>query len=240
MFVRNDASPAKRYFNGKIGRITRISDADIGIQCPDDESEIEVEPAVWENIEYTIDPETSEIIANKIGSFKQFPLKLAWAITIHKSQGLTFDRAIIDARAAFTHGQVYVALSRCKTFEGMVLSSPLSAVTVRTDATVLRFAEQASRNPPSAEKLAAAKSRLPAAACCSSASVFRICALDSVVCSPFSSKTGAAYRYRVVAIWTGWKRPAGRKSFRSARDSRRSCRDSLQPHALPESDSRHP
>ncbi len=159
MFVRNDSSPAKRYFNGKIGRITRISDADISIQCPDDENEIEVEPAVWENIEYTIDQETSEIIANKIGSFKQFPLKLAWAITIHKSQGLTFDRAIIDAGAAFTHGQVYVALSRCKTFEGMVLSSPLSAVTVRTDAAVLHFAEQASRNPPSAEKLAAAKIR---------------------------------------------------------------------------------
>jgi hypothetical protein len=157
MFVRNDASPEKRYFNGKIGKITRISNTAISVQCPKDDREIEVEQAVWENIEYKIDPETMEITQNKIGSFAQFPLKPAWAITIHKSQGLTFDRAIIDARAAFTHGQVYVALSRCRTFEGMVLSSPLSALTVKTNDTVLRFVERAGQNPPSQEKLATAK-----------------------------------------------------------------------------------
>ncbi len=159
MFVRNDASPEKRYFNGKIGKITNISGMTIRVHCPEDASEIEVEQAIWENIEYKIDPESLEISQNKIGSFEQFPLKLAWAITIHKSQGLTFDRAIIDAKAAFTHGQVYVALSRCKTFEGMVLSSPLSALAVKTDATVLRFVEHAGKNPPSQEKLAAAKIR---------------------------------------------------------------------------------
>jgi len=157
MFVRNDALPEKRYFNGKIGKITHISEQTVTVQCPGDAGEIEVEQAIWENIEYKIDTETLEISQNKIGSFKQMPLKLAWAITIHKSQGLTFDRAIIDAKAAFTHGQVYVALSRCKTFEGMVLSSPLSALTVKTDATVLRFVEHAGRNPPTTEKLAAAK-----------------------------------------------------------------------------------
>ncbi len=157
MFVRNDPLPEKRYYNGKIGKITRISTASICIQCPGDSSEIEVEPTTWENIEYKLDPETLEITQNKIGSFLQFPLKLAWAITIHKSQGLTFDRAIIDAKAAFAHGQVYVALSRCKTFEGMVLSSPLSTLAVKTDQKVLHFVEQASRTPPSQEKLARAK-----------------------------------------------------------------------------------
>jgi hypothetical protein len=157
MFVRNDPSPEKRYFNGKIGKITRISGRQVSVRCPQDSREIEVEPTVWENIEYTLDQKSLEITQNKIGSFLQFPLKPAWAITIHKSQGLTFDKAIIDAGAAFTHGQVYVALSRCKTFEGMVLSTPLSALAVKADATVLRFIQQAASNPPTPTKLAAAR-----------------------------------------------------------------------------------
>jgi hypothetical protein len=159
MFVRNDSSPEKRFFNGKIGKITRISDEKIWIKCPDDIDEIVVEPTTWENIEYSLDPDTLEITENKIGAFVQYPLKLAWAITIHKSQGLTFDRAIIDAQAAFAHGQVYVALSRCRTLEGMVLSSPLSSRAVKTDSTVLRFVQQAGENIPTAERLAAAKIR---------------------------------------------------------------------------------
>ena len=159
MFVRNDASPEKRYFNGRIGRITAISDDSISVRCPEDSGEIEVGQATWENIEYRIDPETLEISQNTVGSFQQFPLKLAWAITIHKSQGLTFERAIVDARAAFAHGQVYVALSRCKTFDGLVLSSPLSAVGVKTDAAVSRFVEETAGNRPSPEKLAAARVR---------------------------------------------------------------------------------
>ena len=159
MFVRNDASPEKRYFNGRIGRITGIFSDAIRVRCPGDSGDIEVEQAIWENIEYRIDPETLEISQNKTGSFAQFPLKLAWAITIHKSQGLTFERAIVDAGAAFAHGQVYVALSRCKTFDGLVLSSPLAAVGVKTDAAVSRFVEEAGRNRPSPEKLAAARVR---------------------------------------------------------------------------------
>jgi hypothetical protein len=159
MFVRNDASPEKRFFNGKIGKITRIKDERIWIKCPDDDEEIVVEPATWENIEYTLNAETLEITENKIGAFMQYPLKLAWAITIHKSQGLTFDRAIIDAQAAFAHGQVYVALSRCRTLEGMVLSSPLAARAVKTDSTVKRFVEEAGENVPTPTQLATAKIR---------------------------------------------------------------------------------
>ncbi len=159
MFVRNDSSHEKRYFNGKIGKIIKISGEKIYIKCPDDPEEIMVEPATWENIEYSLDQETMEVSENKVGAFVQYPLKLAWAITIHKSQGLTFEHAIIDAQAAFAHGQVYVALSRCRTLEGMVLSSPLSQSGVKTDRTVLQFTEHAGQNLPTAEKLAAAKIR---------------------------------------------------------------------------------
>lgn len=159
MFVRNDSSPEKRYFNGKIGTITRITGRDVRISCPDDSEEIDVEPATWENIEYTLDGKTQEITENRIGSFRQYPLRLAWAITIHKSQGLTFDRAIIDAQAAFAHGQVYVALSRCRTFDGMVLSTPLSLQSVKTDPAVLGFSEDTKQNRPTADQLAEAKIR---------------------------------------------------------------------------------
>ncbi len=153
MFVHNDKSGDKRYFNGKIGVITHIDKQDIRVECADDAEEITVDRITWENIKYTIDPETKQITNDVIGKFCQYPLRLAWAITIHKSQGLTFEHAIIDANAAFSHGQVYVALSRCKTFEGMVLSTPISASAIKTDRTVARFVAQASRNPPTREQL---------------------------------------------------------------------------------------
>ncbi|MBR9984871.1 MAG: helix-turn-helix domain-containing protein [Desulfosarcina sp.] len=157
MFVRNDGTPQKRYFNGKIGTVTRISGKDIRVQCPDDSEAIAVEPVTWENIDYTLNRETLEITENKIGAFVQYPLRLAWAITIHKSQGLTFDRAIIDAQAAFAYGQVYVALSRCRTFEGLVLSTPLSLKAIKTDPAVLLFSQETEKNVPSREQLTAAK-----------------------------------------------------------------------------------
>ena len=157
MFVRNDTSPEKLYFNGKIGKITRIDRHHISVKCPDSDTEISVDPITWENIKYTLNAETSEITEEVIGTFTQYPLRLAWAITIHKSQGLTFERAIIDAGAAFSHGQVYVALSRCKTLEGIVLSTPISQRVVKTDEAVSRFVKHAGHHPPSTEQLNSAR-----------------------------------------------------------------------------------
>jgi len=157
MFVRNDSSSDKLYYNGKIGRINKISDDNISVVCPGESEEIVVEPISWENIKYTMDQEKKEIKEETIGKFRQYPLKLAWAITIHKSQGLTFEKAIIDIEAAFTHGQIYVALSRCKTLDGMVLSSPMSSAGLKTDEAVKVFSEKAGQNPPSMEQLENAK-----------------------------------------------------------------------------------
>ena len=153
MFVRNDPTPAKLYYNGKIGRITSISQEEIHVLSPGDSEPIKVEPLTWENIKYSLNPENKEIQQEVVGSFTQYPLKLAWAVTIHKSQGLTFDRAIIDVQDAFTHGQVYVALSRCKSMEGMVLCSPLASRGMGTDEAILRFDRQVGQNPPSKEHL---------------------------------------------------------------------------------------
>ena len=139
MFVRNDNRPEKRYFNGKIGMVTALRQDKIIVTCPEEGETIDIEPVTWEHIEYKIDAKTSEISSSAIGTFKQYPLKPAWAITIHKSQGLTFDKAVVDANAAFAHGQVYVALSRCRTLEGLVLSSPLSTQAVKADRAVSDF-----------------------------------------------------------------------------------------------------
>ena len=133
MFVKNDPSAERRYFNGKIGVVTDFFEEYILVQCPGDDEKIAVEPLEWENCRYVINEQTQEMETEVQGIFKQYPLRLAWAITIHKSQGLTFDRAIIDAAAAFASGQVYVALSRCRTLEGMVLATPLRQDAVITD-----------------------------------------------------------------------------------------------------------
>lgn len=157
MFVRNDVTRDKRFYNGKIGRVTAIDDDAIYVRCPGDADTITVAPVTWENIKYTLNEQTKEVSENIIGTFTQYPLKLAWAITIHKSQGLTFDRAIIDAQAAFAHGQVYVALSRCKSFEGIVLRSRIEYSSVRTDSTVKDYTEAADKNAPDEVDLAQSK-----------------------------------------------------------------------------------
>lgn len=157
MFMRNDQSPEKRYFNGKIGTITEITNNSISIKCPDDPQEIVVEKSVWENVDYFLDPSTQEITERTLGSFSQYPLRLAWAITIHKSQGLTFDKAIIDAQAAFAHGQVYVALSRCRTFQGLVLSTPIPLNALKCDNDVISFNHTCQQKRPTDEQLQMAK-----------------------------------------------------------------------------------
>jgi nucleoside-triphosphatase THEP1 len=148
MFVKNDLSPEKRFYNGKIGKIINISDDEIEVRCPGDQVSIDVERVEWQNAKYTLNETTQEIDEQVIGTFTQYPLKLAWAITIHKSQGLTFEKAIIDARASFAHGQVYVALSRCKTLDGLVLSSTIAPHSVKNDTTVIQFTDEVERNQP--------------------------------------------------------------------------------------------
>ena len=133
MFVKNDPSAEKRYYNGKIGHVAEILDDVILVQCPGEEEAVAVEQLEWENSRYIINEHTQEMETEVQGVFRQYPLRLAWAITIHKSQGLTFDKAVIDAASSFASGQVYVALSRCRTLDGMVLASPLRQNSVMTD-----------------------------------------------------------------------------------------------------------
>jgi HRDC domain/UvrD-like helicase C-terminal domain len=152
MFVKNDSSPDKKYYNGKIGHITNIEDNRITVQC-DNNEEIDVSLEEWSNTRYTVDEQTREIMETVDGTFIQYPLKAAWAITIHKSQGLTFERAIIDAAAAFSHGQVYVALSRCKTLEGMVLISKLGSNSVIRDVKVKGFTDYMEQHQPDVTRL---------------------------------------------------------------------------------------
>ncbi len=157
MFVKNDPDPQKLFYNGKIGKITKIEDGLIYVLCPGEEDEIAVNELQWDNVKYSIDPKTAVINEVVEGSFHQYPLKLAWAITIHKSQGLTFEHAIIDAEASFAHGQVYVALSRCKTLEGMVLSTPISSRSIIKDHTVSGFIRDIEQNQPDEKRLIEAK-----------------------------------------------------------------------------------
>jgi hypothetical protein len=157
MFVKNDSTHAKRYFNGKIGQVTGLDEEVIYVECAGDDDPIEVQKEEWQNIKYSLNETTGEIQEEVIGAFIQFPLKLAWAITIHKSQGLTFEKAIIDARAAFAHGQVYVALSRCKSLEGLILKSMLNRNGIICDQAVSQFTTEIEKNVPGTDQLEAAR-----------------------------------------------------------------------------------
>lgn len=157
MFVRNDTETPRRFFNGKIGTITHISDEKVTVLCPGDVDEISVPSVTWENIRYTTNPGNQTVEEEIIGTFEQLPLRLAWAITIHKSQGLTFDKAIIDAGKAFSPGQVYVALSRCRSLHSLVLKSPINRYSIGVDEQVIRFSSSRPEVTGVVEELHSAK-----------------------------------------------------------------------------------
>lgn len=142
MFLRNDKENPRRYFNGKIGEIDSFDDTAILIKCPNEEELISVTPEMWENMSYTTNPATKQIEETLLGTFVQYPLRLAWAITVHKSQGLTFDKAIIDVGQAFAPGQIYVALSRCRSLDGLVLLSKINKNSLQIDNNIVLHSKQ--------------------------------------------------------------------------------------------------
>lgn len=149
MFVKNDSSAEKRYYNGKLGTVIGLTSDTVTVQSGS--QEIEVQALEWTNVKYQMSGD--ELSESNAGTFAQIPLKLAWSITIHKSQGLTFDKAIIDVSEAFTHGQAYVALSRCRSLSGMVLRNPISAGNIISDPAVTRFNANAKLLQPDSEQL---------------------------------------------------------------------------------------
>jgi GTPase SAR1 family protein len=159
MFVKNDSSLEKRYFNGKIGKVIHLDKDEVIVHCPNDTHNIIVTPEVWDNISYTVNKDTKAITEERIGSYTQIPLRLAWSITIHKSQGLTFEKAVIDAESAFAHGQTYVALSRCKSLEGLVLKSKIKNNQIISDGNVLKFNLEAEEKTPNASILKASQKK---------------------------------------------------------------------------------
>ena len=151
MFVKNDSSAEKLYYNGKIGTVIKVEDRTVYVKCDSADRVIAVEALQWTNIKYQMDGDS--INETNAGSFSQIPLKLAWAITIHKSQGLSFDKAIIDVSEAFTHGQAYVAVSRCRSLSGMVLRNPISVHNIIGDPAVARFNQMATTLEPDRGRL---------------------------------------------------------------------------------------
>lgn len=157
MFIKNDSDKSKRYYNGKIGLVTGLDEDKIMVQCKDEPGEIEVSKEKWENIRYALNKTSRMMDEEVLGSFTQYPLRLAWAITIHKSQGLTFEKAIIDAGEAFAPGQVYVALSRCTSLDGMILQSKVRPNSLFTDQRIVRFSQSSASSNQLQQELETAR-----------------------------------------------------------------------------------
>lgn len=155
MFIKND--PEKRYFNGMIGEVVSLDKDNIVVRSKNGGDTFKLEKAEWTNSKYELDNASKEIKETVEGVFRQYPLRLAWAITIHKSQGLTFEHAIIDVSRSFAHGQAYVALSRCKTLEGMVLSEPFNPQAIITDRTIDAYTNRIENHKPTTETVSALK-----------------------------------------------------------------------------------
>ena len=153
MFIKNDTE--RRFFNGMIGEIVSVDGKTIMVKGKNDNQAFKLEMAEWTNSKYTLDNASKEIRETVEGVFRQYPLRLAWAITIHKSQGLTFDHAIIDASHSFAHGQAYVALSRCRTLDGIVLSTPLQRDAMISDEVVDSYVNKMDARMPTDEDLSA-------------------------------------------------------------------------------------
>lgn len=144
MFIKND-SEGRMYFNGKLAIVKKIEKEEVTVEMAGTHLEYTLKKHVWENKRYTINPATHEIEDDVIGTFEQYPVKLAWAITVHKSQGLTFDRAIIDVSQAFADGQVYVALSRLRSLQGLIMRTRIRPDVISTDKQVVTFTEENDR-----------------------------------------------------------------------------------------------
>lgn len=153
MFVKNDSSVDKAYYNGMLGEVVEFENDVIRVLPHGGDTVLDIGHEQWENIRYSIDEKTKEVTEEVIGVFSQYPLKTAWAITVHKSQGLTFEKAIIDVHHSFAHGQTYVALSRCKTLEGLVLSTPVPRGAIINDTLVSDFTNDPTHRQPDEEKL---------------------------------------------------------------------------------------
>ena len=153
MFIKNDPNPEKAYYNGKVGRLIEYDKEmdSLVVQCGDER--IPVSKIEWANRDYTLNEETQQVEETIIGTFTQIPLRLAWAVTIHKSQGLTFDKLVVDAGKAFAHGQVYVALSRCTSLQGLVLKTRLTPQTLVNDYKVNHFVDEMPERAPSRDKV---------------------------------------------------------------------------------------